>query len=255
MSFQLHSGFCQPIHPPIYARPISSGIHLHFGDMVDSSSLFDIISRVRPHEVYNLAAQVCRLQEIRAITPVCIVILVLRCSVAKEMQMDLRCVLCRATSRSHLKCLYTPPTLRQLVFCACWTPFGLLASHKGRECERKLTLSELSVCFDAHSRRSNVRCPNSAEPLATGPFVACLYKSEHLVSIRHRALFKPHASVADDLGVTDALVTVLRACTWDRFQASSSEMFGSSDWDLQNEDTPFKPCSPYGMPMFLRTGR
>lgn len=31
-----------------------------------------------------------------------------------------------------------------------------------------------------------------------------------------------------------------------RFQASSSEMFGSSSVELQNEETPFKPCSPYG---------
>lgn len=85
--------------------------------------------------------------------------------------------------------------------------------------------------------------------------LVCLYKSEHLIPIRYRALFKPQASVTDDLGVTGALVAVLRACMWHRFQASSSEMFGSSDWDLQNEDTPFKPCSPYGMPMFLRTGR
>lgn len=97
MSFQLHSVFCLLIHLPIYERSISSGIHLHFGDMVDSSSLFDIISRVRPHEVYNLAAQVCRLQGLRSTTPACNVIFVLRCSVAKEMQMDLRCVLCRAT--------------------------------------------------------------------------------------------------------------------------------------------------------------
>lgn len=31
-----------------------------------------------------------------------------------------------------------------------------------------------------------------------------------------------------------------------RFQASSSEMFGSSEAEVQNEETPFKPCSPYG---------
>lgn len=30
------------------------------------------------------------------------------------------------------------------------------------------------------------------------------------------------------------------------YQASSSEMFGNAEDDIQNEMTPFKPCSPYG---------
>jgi GDPmannose 4,6-dehydratase len=32
-------------------------LHLHFGDMTDSMSLLRILEKVRPHEVYNLAAQ------------------------------------------------------------------------------------------------------------------------------------------------------------------------------------------------------
>ena len=32
-------------------------IHLHYGDLVDQSSLVSILSGVKPHEVYNLAAQ------------------------------------------------------------------------------------------------------------------------------------------------------------------------------------------------------
>jgi GDPmannose 4,6-dehydratase len=32
-------------------------LHLHFGDMTDSSSLNRILNKVKPHEVYNLAAQ------------------------------------------------------------------------------------------------------------------------------------------------------------------------------------------------------
>jgi GDPmannose 4,6-dehydratase len=34
-----------------------TGFILHYGDMTDSSCLSSIISRVRPTEVYNLAAQ------------------------------------------------------------------------------------------------------------------------------------------------------------------------------------------------------
>lgn len=32
-------------------------MHLHYGDMTDSSSLIKLISRIRPTEIYNLAAQ------------------------------------------------------------------------------------------------------------------------------------------------------------------------------------------------------
>ena len=32
-------------------------MHLHYGDMTDSSCLVKIISEVRPTEIYNLAAQ------------------------------------------------------------------------------------------------------------------------------------------------------------------------------------------------------
>ncbi|CDJ65214.1 GDP-mannose 4,6 dehydratase, putative [Eimeria necatrix] len=107
--------------------PVTQRIHLHFGDMVDSSSLFDIISRVRPHEVYNLAAQ------------------------------------------SHVKVSFEMPI---------------------------------------------------------------------------------HTTDATAVGVLRLLDAIRAAGLAQRtrvFQASSSEMFGSSDWDLQNEDTPFKPCSPYGV--------
>jgi len=45
---------------PIISRYRKSGddrIFLHYGDMIDSSSLYSIIKNVRPDEVYNLAAQ------------------------------------------------------------------------------------------------------------------------------------------------------------------------------------------------------
>ena len=31
--------------------------HLHYADMTDSMSIIGVLSRVRPHEIYNLAAQ------------------------------------------------------------------------------------------------------------------------------------------------------------------------------------------------------
>ncbi|CDJ59040.1 GDP-mannose 4,6 dehydratase, putative [Eimeria maxima] len=104
-----------------------AGLHLHCGDVVDSTSLFDIISRVRPHEVYNLAAQ------------------------------------------SHVK-----------------------------------------VSFDM--------------PIQT-----------------------TESTAVGVLRVLDAIRAAGLANETRVFQASSSEMFGSSSVDLQNEETPFKPCSPYGV--------
>lgn len=42
----------------LYSDPHSSSkIHLHYGDLTDSSALSSIISIVKPHEIYNLAAQ------------------------------------------------------------------------------------------------------------------------------------------------------------------------------------------------------
>jgi len=43
----------------IYRDPhvINSHFHLHYGDLTDSTSLFSILSQVRPDEIYNLAAQ------------------------------------------------------------------------------------------------------------------------------------------------------------------------------------------------------
>lgn len=44
----------------LYADPKShreGRMKLHYGDMTDSSSLFNIINKVRPDEIYNLAAQ------------------------------------------------------------------------------------------------------------------------------------------------------------------------------------------------------
>ncbi len=35
----------------------SKKIELYFGDMTDSASLFQVINKIRPHEIYNLAAQ------------------------------------------------------------------------------------------------------------------------------------------------------------------------------------------------------
>ncbi len=37
--------------------PIRDRLHLHYGDLVDSTSLHAVIGAVQPHEVYNLAAQ------------------------------------------------------------------------------------------------------------------------------------------------------------------------------------------------------
>jgi GDPmannose 4,6-dehydratase len=37
--------------------PIRDRLHLHYGDLVDSTSLHAVIGTVQPHEVYNLAAQ------------------------------------------------------------------------------------------------------------------------------------------------------------------------------------------------------
>ncbi|CDJ36347.1 GDP-mannose 4,6 dehydratase, putative [Eimeria mitis] len=107
--------------------PVSNRIHLHCGDVVDSTSLFDIISRVRPHEVYNLAAQ------------------------------------------SHVKVSFEMP-----IHTTDSTAVGVLR-----------VLDAIRAAGLAHETRV--------------------------------------------------------------FQASSSEMFGSSTVELQNEDTPFKPCSPYGV--------
>lgn len=44
----------------LYADPKShkqGHMKLHYGDMTDSSCLVKIIASVRPHEIYNLAAQ------------------------------------------------------------------------------------------------------------------------------------------------------------------------------------------------------
>lgn len=44
----------------LYADPKShreGKMKLHYGDMTDSSSLFNIINKVKPNEIYNLAAQ------------------------------------------------------------------------------------------------------------------------------------------------------------------------------------------------------
>jgi GDPmannose 4,6-dehydratase len=37
--------------------PIRDQLHLHYGDLVDSTSLHSVIATVQPHEIYNLAAQ------------------------------------------------------------------------------------------------------------------------------------------------------------------------------------------------------
>ena len=43
----------------IYEDPFkkNKSLFLHYGDMLDFASLNSIISKVRPHEIYNLAAQ------------------------------------------------------------------------------------------------------------------------------------------------------------------------------------------------------
>ena len=32
-------------------------LHLHYGDMTDSTNLYQLVDKIRPNEVYNLAAQ------------------------------------------------------------------------------------------------------------------------------------------------------------------------------------------------------
>ena len=43
----------------IYSDPLvkKNNFYLHYGDVTDSISVFSIISKIRPHEIYNLAAQ------------------------------------------------------------------------------------------------------------------------------------------------------------------------------------------------------
>ena len=42
----------------IYIDPhYSTNFYLHYGDLVDSNSVFNIISKIKPDEIYNLAAQ------------------------------------------------------------------------------------------------------------------------------------------------------------------------------------------------------
>lgn len=41
----------------IYTKGKNKHFYLHYGDMTDSSSISSILSKVKPHEIYNLAAQ------------------------------------------------------------------------------------------------------------------------------------------------------------------------------------------------------
>ena len=42
----------------IYIDPhLSSNFYLHYGDLADSNSMFNIISKIKPNEIYNLGAQ------------------------------------------------------------------------------------------------------------------------------------------------------------------------------------------------------
>jgi len=55
-----------------------------------------------------------------------------------------------------------------------------------------------------------------------------------------------YSANVDGLGtirLLDAIKTYAPACRY--YQASTSEMFGNASTKYQNEDTPFKPCSPY----------
>ncbi len=40
-----------------HERESKSRLHLHYGDMTDSASIYRLIEKIRPHEIYNLAAQ------------------------------------------------------------------------------------------------------------------------------------------------------------------------------------------------------
>lgn len=42
---------------PLWFTPRGERLHLHYGDMTDGVSLNALVSSVRPHEIYNLAAQ------------------------------------------------------------------------------------------------------------------------------------------------------------------------------------------------------
>jgi GDPmannose 4,6-dehydratase len=53
----------------IYEDPHTKGRHfmLHYGDLTDSSSLIQIVQKVKPNEIYNLGAQShvqCRLKNL-----------------------------------------------------------------------------------------------------------------------------------------------------------------------------------------------
>ena len=42
----------------IYVDPhLGSKLYLHYGDLADSNSMFNLINKIRPNEVYNLGAQ------------------------------------------------------------------------------------------------------------------------------------------------------------------------------------------------------
>ena len=42
----------------IYVDPhLGSNLHLHYGDLADSNSMFNLINKIKPNEIYNLGAQ------------------------------------------------------------------------------------------------------------------------------------------------------------------------------------------------------
>lgn len=58
-SSSFNTGRIEHLYLEEWVRDMHSGrrVHLHYGDMTDSSSLIRIIAQVRPDEIYNLAAQ------------------------------------------------------------------------------------------------------------------------------------------------------------------------------------------------------
>ena len=55
-SSSFNTGRIEHLHADPYAHK-GGKMHLHYGDMTDSSSLVKLITKIRPVEIYNLAAQ------------------------------------------------------------------------------------------------------------------------------------------------------------------------------------------------------
>lgn len=46
-----------PLLPPSFLPVLRRSLFLEYGDLTDSSNLCELVARIRPDEIYNLAAQ------------------------------------------------------------------------------------------------------------------------------------------------------------------------------------------------------